>query len=121
MICDERRDEWSAEVRGRIKSVNDLHAADAVYHQSCIVAGITPGGFADNAVIKRYHVTIDDLKSVGKIGLTYYKAPIIHVSTSELKFIRLEDFSVNDHTYILDIFLQIAWPLKTPTPGWSGV
>lgn len=91
------------------------------FHRMGIVAGITPGGFADNAVIKRYHVTIDDLKSVGKIGLTYYKAPIIHVSTSELKFIRLEDFSVNDHTYILDIFLQIAWPLKTPTPGWSGV
>lgn len=37
MICDERRDEWSAEVRGRIESVNDLHAADAVYHQSCSV------------------------------------------------------------------------------------
>lgn len=37
-----------------------------------IVAGITPGGFADNAVIKRNHVTIDDLKSVGNIGLTYY-------------------------------------------------
>lgn len=37
MICDERRDEWSAEVGGRIESVNDLHAADAVYHQNCSV------------------------------------------------------------------------------------
>lgn len=91
------------------------------FHGMDIVAGITPGGFADNAVIKRNHVTIDDLKSVRKIGLTYYKAPIIHVSTSELKFIRLEDSSVRDHTYILDIFLLIAWPLKTLTPGWSGV
>lgn len=91
------------------------------FHGMGIVAGITPGGFADNDVIKRNHVTIDDLKSVGKIGLTYYKAPIIHVSTSELKFIRLEDSSVSDHTYILDIFFQIAWPLKTPTPRWSGV
>lgn len=40
------------------------------FHGIGIVAGITPGGFADNAVIKRNHVTIDDLKSVGKIGLT---------------------------------------------------
>lgn len=55
------------------------------------------------------------------MAFTYYKAPIIHVSTSELKFIRLKNSSVSDHTYILDIFLQIAWPLKTPTPGWSGV
>lgn len=37
MICDERRDELSAEVRGRVEIVNDLHAADAVYHQSCSV------------------------------------------------------------------------------------
>lgn len=37
MMCDERRDEWSAEVRGRVEIVNDLHAADAVYHQSCSV------------------------------------------------------------------------------------
>lgn len=37
MKCDERRDEWSAKVRVRIESVNDLHAADAVSHQSCSV------------------------------------------------------------------------------------
>lgn len=59
------------------------------------------------------------MTSVGKIVLTYYKASNIHVSTSELKFIRLDDPSVSDHAYILDIFLQIAWPLKTPTPGCS--
>lgn len=37
MICNERRDEWSAEVPGRMECVNDLRAADAVYHQSCSV------------------------------------------------------------------------------------
>ena len=35
--CDERDDEWAVEVRGRIKYVNDLHAADALYHQTCSV------------------------------------------------------------------------------------
>lgn len=34
-ICNERNDEWSMDVKGRIESVNDLHAADAVYHQIC--------------------------------------------------------------------------------------
>lgn len=34
-VCHSRNDEWSATVLGRIASVNDLHAADAVYHQQC--------------------------------------------------------------------------------------
>ncbi|CAG2220527.1 unnamed protein product [Mytilus edulis] len=33
--CDLRNDDWAAEVRGRLESVSDLHAADAVYHQAC--------------------------------------------------------------------------------------
>lgn len=70
-----------------------------------IVVGIIFGGFVDNVVIKRYYVIIDDLKLVGKIGLIYYKVFIIYVSMFELKFIRLEDFSVNDYIYIFDIFL----------------
>ncbi|XP_071168115.1 uncharacterized protein [Mytilus edulis] len=35
--CDLRNDDWAAEVRGRLESVSDLHAADAVYHQACSV------------------------------------------------------------------------------------
>lgn len=35
--CDLRNDEWAAEVRGRLESVSDLHAADAIYHQACSV------------------------------------------------------------------------------------
>jgi hypothetical protein len=35
--CIERNDSWGNEVKGRIQSVNDLHAADAVYHQSCSI------------------------------------------------------------------------------------
>ena len=29
--------EWARDVRGRIEFVNDLHAADALYHQTCSV------------------------------------------------------------------------------------
>ena len=34
-ICKQRNDEWSQTVFGRIQYLQDLHAADVVYHQSC--------------------------------------------------------------------------------------
>ena len=37
-ICDERQDEWSAQVRVRLndsRASSDLHAADARYHEDC--------------------------------------------------------------------------------------
>ncbi|CAC5372627.1 unnamed protein product [Mytilus coruscus] len=36
-ICKQREDEWALEVRGRLEFVQDLHAADALYHQTCSV------------------------------------------------------------------------------------
>ena len=36
-ICSSRNDVWSETVLGRIEYVNDLHAADAVYHQVCSI------------------------------------------------------------------------------------
>lgn len=36
-ICEERNDSWSREVTGRLGVINYLHAADAVYHQTCSV------------------------------------------------------------------------------------
>lgn len=35
--CNERADSWSDTVKARILHVHDLHAADAVYHQTCSV------------------------------------------------------------------------------------
>jgi hypothetical protein len=35
--CTKRNDEWSRQVKARIDFVNDLHAADAVYHTVCNV------------------------------------------------------------------------------------
>lgn len=34
-ICNSRKDEWAEAILGRLASINDLHAADAVYHQQC--------------------------------------------------------------------------------------
>ena len=36
-ICRQREDEWALEVRGRLEFVQNLHAADALYHQTCSV------------------------------------------------------------------------------------
>ena len=36
-IWKERNDEWSEIVLGRLEYAQDLHAADAVYHQTCSV------------------------------------------------------------------------------------
>ena len=36
-ICQERADSWSDTVKARILHVHDLHAADALYHQTCSV------------------------------------------------------------------------------------
>lgn len=36
-ICRQRNDTWSVNVLGRLEYARDLHAADAVYHQSCSV------------------------------------------------------------------------------------
>ena len=35
MICKERTDPWSQVVLGRLEYLRDLHASDAVYHQTC--------------------------------------------------------------------------------------
>ena len=36
-VCCERGDAWADSVRGRIEFAQDLHAADAIYHQACSV------------------------------------------------------------------------------------
>ena len=37
LLCSQRGpgDKWNETVKGRIESAQDLHAADAVYHQQC--------------------------------------------------------------------------------------
>ncbi|CAC5372506.1 unnamed protein product [Mytilus coruscus] len=36
-ICKQRKNEWALEVRGRLEFIQDLHAANALYHQTCSV------------------------------------------------------------------------------------
>jgi len=34
-LCEESQDNWAFEVKGRLLTCGDLHAAEAVYHKSC--------------------------------------------------------------------------------------
>lgn len=36
-VCQERNDDWAVAARGRIETINNLHAADAIFHQTCSV------------------------------------------------------------------------------------
>ena len=36
-VCTERNDTWAHTIRGRIEFAQDLHAADAIYHQVCSI------------------------------------------------------------------------------------
>lgn len=36
-VCQERNNDWILAVRWRIETINDLHAGDAIYHQTCSV------------------------------------------------------------------------------------
>ena len=55
--CEERRDDWALEVLGRISSVSDLRAADAIYHKQCSSNFRTkndiPDKFANKSGIKK--------------------------------------------------------------------
>lgn len=48
--CRVRSDDWSKEVQGRIEFINDLHAADAVYHTVC------NGNFRSGRSIPKYFI-----------------------------------------------------------------
>ena len=50
-ICATRQDAWVDQIYGRIEAVNDLHAADTIYHQTCNVNFRISKLFADVLLI----------------------------------------------------------------------
>lgn len=40
-ICFKRKDRWAEKVKGRLQYAQDLHAADAVYHNQCSIHFLT--------------------------------------------------------------------------------
>lgn len=67
--CSKRSDSWSDIVKGRIEFVQDLFAADAVYHQTCSTHFRT-GKSVPNVIRKRLSSTVldDEAQHVRKRG-----------------------------------------------------
>ncbi|VDI45292.1 Hypothetical predicted protein [Mytilus galloprovincialis] len=65
-ICKERNDEWSEIVLRRLNiAPSDLHAADAIYHQTCSVNFRTEKAFLQ--IVRQLEETQDELASVSDL------------------------------------------------------
>jgi 5'-3' exonuclease len=60
-VCDDRQDDWAEKVKGRVLFAQDLHAADAVYHQACSVNFRTGKGVPQ-------FVDVESLSKKRKVG-----------------------------------------------------
>ena len=59
--CDQRSDKWGDDVRARLQSINDLPAADAIYHRQCF------RNFKSHRSIPKNYASEPDSKKV-KVG-----------------------------------------------------
>ncbi|KAK3097968.1 hypothetical protein FSP39_014885 [Pinctada imbricata] len=89
------------------------------FHGMGIIAGSTPGGDAGQTPVPKLNVVPSDLILKGKINITYYKAP--PKSSIKIVFPKLKLEKIEDSTKNLDMVARIIWPLRAPTPSWSGL
>ena len=64
-VCKRRNDDWARIIEGRIASVGDLHAADAVYHHICSTNFRTSRGIpkkCSSGIILSVKLTLEDPK-----------------------------------------------------------
>ena len=88
------------------------------FHGMGIIAAVTPG-IRKSHIIKRVHVSQEELENVAKIDIKFCQQPA--KSESSVRFIKLHQGPVMDTTRHLDQEAKIIWPLRCPTPSWSGV
>ncbi|CAC5403501.1 unnamed protein product [Mytilus coruscus] len=88
------------------------------FHGMGIIAGITPGT-KRTAPISRMSVSSDDINSIAKVNIQYYKPQ--NDFMTKLTFSELRELKAMDRTVCLDLLSLVVWPLKNPTPGWSGI
>ncbi|CAC5400105.1 unnamed protein product [Mytilus coruscus] len=83
-----------------------------------IIAGITPGT-KRTAPIPRMSVSSDNINSIAKVNIQYYKPQ--NDFMTKLTFSELRELKAMDRTACLDLLSLVVWPLKNPTSGWSGI
>jgi hypothetical protein len=98
----------------------DTLDGNGTFHGMGIVAAITPSDPIKKK-IPRLSATLEDVKSIAKINLSYYRSPTNRIA--DLSFNEFCDPVAcdADSNLKVDIFLNIMWSLKSPMPGWSGV
>jgi len=87
------------------------------FHGMGIIAGITPGTKRTQP-IPRITVSTEEIKALAKIEIKYYKPQTDHMA--ELTYAELKNLKTLDKTFRLDLLSVVVWPLKYPTPMWSG-
>ena len=88
------------------------------FHGMGIIAALTPG-MKHEKPVPRIPVSAKDLTAVGKIDIHYYSKPL-HGMVS-MTYLDLPTIWYSDTTWKLDLLWKVAWPLRTPRPGWSGM
>ena len=99
---------------------HDIRTIDGkgTFHGMGIIAAVTPG-IRKSHIIKRVHVSQEELENVAKIDIKFCQQPA--KSESSVRFIELHQGPVIDTTRHLDQVAKIIWPLRCPIPSWSGV
>ena len=89
------------------------------FHGMGIIVGSTPGKKVSKPVPK-LNVSSADLVTAGKINIHFYKQP--PKSSLQMKFAKIDkEQKVPDPSLSLDLLSKAVWPLRSPTPSWSGL
>ena len=75
--------------------------------------------YSEKSYYKRVRVSQEEFKNVAKIYIKFCQQPA--KSESSVRFIELHQGPVMDTTHHLDQVAKFIWPLRCPTPSWSGV
>lgn len=87
------------------------------FHGMGIIAAVTPG-IAHQKRLNREATKVHDITQKAKIDISYFKPK--HEVTN-LLYCKQSPIAFEDPTTNLDLLWKIAWPLRSPRPGWSGL
>ena len=103
-ICHSRNDKWAEVVSGRVASVYDLHAADAIYHQMCSTNFRT-----GKTIPSKLSVDTDDTAKRSKVG-----RPEIDERTAAFqKVVEFLEEHDDEQTTITELVLKMTEYLET--------
>ncbi len=88
------------------------------FHGMGIIVAVTPATKQQEPVSRRA-TSSEDLAVKGKIKIHFFRSD--SNAMSPLIYDKLDPVDCTDQTHNLDILWKLAWPLRSPRPGWSGM